>query len=63
MHQRNIQLLFQLSFDVKTFGGFDIFQVDATKRWLQRFDDLHKFFRILFIDLDVEHVDIGKNFE
>ena len=63
MHHRNVQLLFQFSFDVKTLRRFDVFQVDAAKGWLQRFYDLHKFFRVLFIDLNIEYINVSEDFE
>ena len=63
MHHRNIQLLFQFLFNIKTFRCFYIFQIDAAKCGFQRFYDLYKFFRIFFIDLNIEYINIGKYFK
>src|SRR5687767_11345905 len=63
MHHRDAALFTQRFFYIKTFRRFDIFQVDSPKSWLQRFNDLYKFFRIGLIDLDIKNVDVGKYLE
>ena len=63
VHHRNVQLLLQFLFNVKTFRCFNIFQVDAAESGFQCFYDLHKFFRIFFIDLNIKHINVGKNFK
>ena len=35
MKDRHFHAFFQLFFNVKAFGGFDVFEVDATKSGLQ----------------------------
>ena len=57
VEHRNVHALAQLALHIETVGRLDVFQVDAAKRRLQRSDDLDQFFRVFFVDLDVEHVD------
>ncbi len=63
VHNGDLHLLAQLLLDVKAFGRFDIFQVDAAESRLQRFHDLHEFLRVLLVDLDIEHIDVCEYFE
>ena len=64
VEDRDLHALAQLALDIKTIGRFDVFEVDATKCGLQRGDDVHQLVEIvLFIDLDIEHVDAGKLLE
>src|SRR2546423_1443546 len=63
MHYRNGQLLTQALFNYKTLRCFYVFQVYSSEGGFQGFYDLYKFFRIIFIDLDIKNVDIGKYFE
>ena len=41
----------------------DIFEVDPAKCWLQAGDDLNQLQGILFVDLDIEHIDAGEFLE
>ncbi len=63
MHYRYAHGLLQLLFYVEAFRGFDIFQIDTTKSGLQRFYNLYKFLGIFFIDLNIEYIDVCKNFK
>ncbi len=63
VHDGDLQLLLQFFFYVKTFRRLDVFQVDAPECGFQGFDDLYEFFRVGFVDLDIEYVDIGENFK
>ena len=53
----------QFFLNVKTFGRFDVFQVDAAESRLQRSDGINQFIRIGFVDFDIEYIDTGKFFE
>src|SRR5690606_7951763 len=60
---RNVHALAQFTFDVETFGRLDVFKVDTAKGGLQAGDDVDQAVGIEFVDLDIEHVDIGKLLE
>ena len=59
----NVHPLAQGTFDQKAVGRFDILQVDPAESRLERSDDVDELVGIGFIDLDVEHVDVGKALE
>ena len=60
----NLHALAQFAFHIKAIGRFDVFQVDAAKCGLQRGNDVYQLVQIvLFVDLDIEHVDTGKLLE
>ncbi|OPZ96541.1 MAG: hypothetical protein BWY70_01734 [Bacteroidetes bacterium ADurb.Bin408] len=63
MKNRYVEFGAQLALDDETFGRLDVFEVDAPKRRFKRFYYLYKFFRVFFIDLDVKHINICKDFE
>jgi proline iminopeptidase len=64
VEHRDLHALAQLALDIKAVGRLDVFEVDAAKGWLQRGDDVHQPVEVvLFVDLDVEHVDAGKLLE
>ena len=50
-------------FNVKTFRGFDIFEVDASEGRLEQLDRLDHLVRVFRIQLDVKNVNIGESFE
>jgi len=56
VEDRDLHPLAQLALDVEAIRCLDVFEVDATKRWLQRSDDLDQLVGVFFIDLDVEDV-------
>src|SRR5690606_23663112 len=53
----------QLLLNVEALGRLDVFQVDAAQRGLERGDDVDEFVRVVFGELDVEHVDAGEFLE
>ena len=64
MEHRNLHALAQLALDIKAVRRLDVFQVDAAKRGLQRGDDVHQLVQVvLFVDLEVKHVNAGKLLE
>ena len=60
---RNIHALTALLLDVEAFRGFDVFQVDAAEGRLHRADDVYQLVWVVFVQLDVEHVNTGKLLE
>ena len=50
-------------FYLETFGCLDILQVDPPEGGLENLDDFNNFFRVPGIELQVEHIDIGKPLE
>ena len=63
VHHRDVKLFFQAAFYLKTFGCFDIFQVDTSESRSDGFYGFDKFIRIFFVDFDVEHIDTCIDFE
>ena len=63
VHYGDVELLFQAAFYLKTFGSFDIFQVDTAESGGDGFYSLDKFVGIFFIHFDVEHVNAAIDFE
>ncbi len=63
MHDGDVELFFESFFDFETFGGFDVFEVDATEGGRNGFDGFYKIVNIGLVDFDVEHVNVGKYFE
>src|SRR3546814_2750193 len=59
MEDRYFHALAQLLFYVEAFRGFDVFQIDAAQRGLQRRNNVDQLVGISFRQLDVEHVDAG----
>ena len=55
--------LFQGLFDVETFRGLDVFQVDAAEGGLEQLADLDNFVGIVAVDFNVEHIHPGEAFE
>ncbi len=60
VEHRNVQHLLQLFFDVKTFRGFNVFEIDPAKRRGDRCNDLDNFIRVVRIQFDVKNVNIRK---
>ena len=63
VEDRNLHALAQLALDDEAVRCLDVLQVDAPEGGLQCRDDLDEAVRILFVDLDVEHVDAGELLE
>ncbi len=63
MEHRDVHALAQLGLDVEALGRFDVFQVDAAQRRLQRGDDVDQLVGVALVQLDVEHVDAGELLE
>ena len=63
VENRDIHPLPTKSFNDKTIRRFDVFEVDRPKARLKRTDDIGQLFRVAFIYLDIETVDIGEFFE
>ena len=63
MEDRDFHPLLQLALDVETFGCFDVFQVDAAERGLERGNHVDQFIRVVFCQLDVENINAGKLLE
>ena len=60
---RNIQEFLQFGLNVKTFGRFDIFQVDAAKAGSYRPGDLNDDIRVMGIYFNIEHVNVREGFK
>ena len=61
---RNLHALAQLALDIKAIRRFDVFQVDAAKRRLERGDDVDQFIKVIFlIDFDVKHINTSEFFK
>jgi hypothetical protein len=58
-----IESFLECRLDLECARRLDIFEVDATERGFQRGYDLNQFFRVLFIDFNIEDIDIGKLLE
>ena len=63
VEDRDLHALAQLAFHVEAIGSLDVFEVDGAKGGLQRCDHLHQLGGVLFVDLDVEHIDARKLLE
>ena len=64
VEHRDVHALAQLALDVEAVRRLDVLQVDAAEGRLQRRDDVDQLVQIvLFVDLDVEHVDAGELLE
>ena len=53
----------ELLLDVEALGRLDVLEVDAAERGLEPGDALDELVGVLFVDLDVEHVDVGEPLE
>ena len=63
MHHRDIQLVAQPLLDFKTFGGFDVLEVDASERGGDAADGLDELVGVGGIDFDVESIHVRECFE
>src|SRR4051794_36885156 len=63
MEHRDLHRLLQRLFDVETFRSLDILQVDPAKRRLKDLARTDDFVRVMRIQLEIEHIDIGKSLE
>ena len=63
VEDRNLHALAQLLFNVEAFGCLDVLEVDAAEGRLERGDGVDQLVRVAFVDLKVEHIDIGKFLE
>ena len=64
VEHRNLHALAQLALHIKTIRRLDVFEVDAAKSRLQRGDDVHQLVQVvLFVNLDVKHINTGKLLE
>jgi hypothetical protein len=63
VHDGNIQLFFQFPFNKKTFRCLYVFKINASKSGFQCFHYLDKFLGVFFVDLNIKHINVCKNFE
>ena len=63
MKNRNVHQFPKLLFDDETFGGFDVFKIDAAKAGPKQGDSIDEFIRVTGIKLKVDTVNIGKFLE
>ena len=59
----DVHFLFQALFDDKTFGRFDVFEVDAAKGRAHQADRVAECVGVFGVQLDVDGVHIGEAFE
>ena len=60
---RDLQARAQSFLDDEALGRLDVLEIDAAESRLERGDDLDQAFRVVFRQLDVEHVDAGELLE
>src|SRR6187200_2522810 len=63
MKDWNLHALTEFLLDYEAAGRLDVLKIDAPKRGLETRDDLHEFFGIALVDLDVEYIDAGELLE
>ena len=63
MKYRDIEPFLERRFYLECAGRLDVFEVDTTECGLQGRDNFNQLFRILFIDFNIENIDISKLFE
>ena len=61
VHNGYVEFLFEAAFYFKTFGGFDVLQVDTAESGSDSLYRLNEFFGVFFVDFDVENVDTAVN--
>ena len=59
----NVHRFLQSFFDVEAFRRLDVLKVDTAKCRLEQLADLDDVVGIMTVDLNIEHVDVGKAFE
>ena len=60
---RDLHAFAQFALDIETIGGFDIFKVDATKRGLERSNDVDQLVEVLLVNLQVEYINTCELFK
>ena len=63
VEDRDLHSLAQCALDIEALRRLDVLEVDAAEGRLQARDDLHELVWIALVDLDIEHVNIGKFLE
>src|SRR6516165_11732768 len=63
MKYRDIEQLTQPLFDDEAFGSFDVFEIDAAKRRMEKPHAINEFIDIAGVDFEIDGVDIGKALE
>ena len=59
----DVAALFQFLLNIKAFGRFDVFQIDAAEGGFQRGDDVHQLVGVLLVDFNVKHINAREFFE
>ena len=59
----DVHHFFQLFFDVKAFGSFDIFKVDPPERRLQHLHSFYNVIGVVGIQFNIEDINICESFE
>ncbi len=63
VEHRDLHRLLQLFLDVETLRRFDVLEVDAAERRLQRPDDPDDLFGVVGIQFDIKDIDVGESLE
>ena len=63
MEHRNAHFGLEPVFHNKAIGGFNVLQVNRAEGGFQPTDRVSQDIRIAFVDLDVEHVDVGEGLQ
>ena len=63
MKYRDRKTLFEPGFHFKTFRCLDVFEVNTTKSWFQRSDNIDQAIGIFFINLYIKNINISKFLE
>src|SRR5579872_2061888 len=59
----DLHRLAQRLFDLETFGGFNVFEVDSTECGFEQLAELDDLRGILAVNFDVEYIDVGEALE
>src|ERR1019366_8783009 len=63
VEDRDLHGLLQRLLDIETLGRLDVFEIDAAKGRFEKLASADDFVRILGVQLDVKHVNVGEAFE
>ncbi|MNC10941.1 hypothetical protein D3C75_586230 [compost metagenome] len=63
VEHRNVHAFAQFFLDIEALRRFDIFEVDAAKRWLECSNHLNQFVRVHLINFDIKYINTGKFLE
>ena len=63
MKNRDIEAFLERRLDQECSRGLDVLEIDTAERGFQRGDNFNQFVRVLFVDLDIEDIDICKFLE